>query len=263
MAITTRDGLIAALSAKQLLACTKASIAGATGGYTSLLAAAGQPGAGSLSIGNTTSGVIPDDTLAGAFPFTNPTGGNKSYLARVSFAVSVVGTLIIYDRLWHAGSFTAVNGNINTNGSAALTRYTDGANVELWAEINTGLNATPVTLTATYTDQGGNNNQSATVVIPASAVSARMFPFQLAAGDTGVRSIQNLAGSAAPTGNFNLVLLRRIAEIPMGLAGVASVLDFAQLGMPEVVNDACLCMMINTNTANTGTLSGSMDLIQG
>lgn len=261
MAITTMDGLVAALPG-QLLAFTKASVTSVAGAWASLWAAAGQPGAGSLSIGNTTTGVIPTDATTGAFPFTNPVSGN-SYLARAQAASSSVGTLILYDRLWHGGSYSSVNGTISSSTTTAIDRGSTGAGAELWAEINGALSATATTITVTYVNQDGTGSRTATVTLPASAIASRMFPFALQAGDTGIRQITNIAGSAAPTGTFNLVILRREAEIPIALAGVAGGFDFAQLGLPQIINDACLAMMMHTNGTGTGTLSGSAQLVQG
>jgi hypothetical protein len=262
MPFSTINALIAALPG-QRQAFTKASVTSVAGAYISLWAAAGQPGAGSLSIGNTTTGVIPTDATAGAFPFTNPTAPAQSHVGRAAAASSSVGTLVLYDRVWHGGSYTSVNGAISANTTTAVDRPADGGELELWAEIATALSATATTITVTYTDQDGNTGNSATATLLASAIASRMFPFALAAGDSGIRQITNIAGSAAPTGTFNLVILRRLAEIPIALAGVAAQVDFAQLGLPRVYDDSCIAMFMNTNTTGSGTLSGSFDLVQG
>jgi hypothetical protein len=262
MAITTLDQLVAAFPG-QLLAFTKASVASVAGAFISLWAAAGQPGAGSLAIGNTTTGVIPTDATAGAFPFSNPGGGNLSYLARAVVAAATTGTLVWYDRLWHGGSYTPANGNISTTTTTAIDRDSTGAGAELWAEINTGLSAVALTLTVTYVNQAGTGGRTATCAIPASAIASRMFPFVLQAGDSGIRQITNIAGNAAPTGSFNLVILRRLAELPVAAAAVATSQDYAALGLPRVYDDACIAAFMNTNTTSSGALSGSLSLVQG
>lgn len=263
MAITTMSGLASALGTATPLPFTKASVTSVAGGYISLWASAGQPGAGSLSIGNTTTGTIPTDATAGAWLFNNPSSPALSYIARGAAASSVTGTLVLYDRVWHGGSYTSVNGNISTSTTTTIDRYSDGAGVELWAEIATALSATATTITVTYVDQGGTGSNSATATLLASSIASRMYPFALAAGDSGIRQITNIAGSAAPTGTFNLVMLRRLAEIPIAVAGVAGVFDFAQIGLPPVTDNACLALFMNTNTTSSGTLSGSFTLAQG
>lgn len=261
MPITTIDGIVAALPG-QILPFTKASLTSVVGAYLSLWTAAGQPGAGVASAGSTTTGAIPDSTTAGGFTFTNPGSGN-SYLGKAFAASSVQGTLVIYDRLWHGGAYTSSNGTISSSTTTVVNRDSTGAGAELWIEIATPLSATATTLTITYVNQAGTGSRTATVTVPASAIAGRMFPVALQAGDTGIRGITNIAGSAAPTGTFNLVILRRLAEIPMALAGVAQGGDFAYLGKPQVYDSACIALFMNTNTTSTGTLSGSTNLIQG
>jgi hypothetical protein len=259
MAITTLDGIVGGF-VEQIFPFTKSSITTVAGGYFSLWAAAGQPGLGSLSIGNTTTGLIPTDATDGAFPFTNST---NSYLARAAAGSSSVGTLIIYDRLWHAGSFTSSNGTINATDSTPIDRDSTGAGAEIWVEIATALSAVATTITLTYTNQAGTGSRTATCVVPASAIINRMFPFTMAAGDTGIRSIENVAGSAAPTGTLNLVILRRLACIPMSVAAVFGAQNFAGTGFPRIYDNACIAMMMNSNTTTSGTLMGSFKIAQG
>lgn len=261
MAILDVDAFIAGLL-EPVCGFNKQSITTVAGGYFSLWDAPGQPGAGSLSIGNTTTGVIPTDATAGAFPFTNPSSGN-SYLARAAASLASVGSLILYDRLHHSGSYTSVNGNINTTDMTAIDRGSDGAGVEVWAEINSALSAVATTITITYTNQDGTAGRTGSVTLPASAITRRMFPFALQSGDTGVRSIENIAGSAAPTGTFNIVMLRSLAEIAVSLAGVAGKANFVELGMPRIYNDACIAMMYVANTTTSGQIKGSFKMAQG
>jgi len=263
VSITTMSQLVAAFPG-QYLPFTKAAITGVAGAFTSLWTAAGLPGAGAASVGNNTTGLIPTSTTAGAFTFTNPAGGGVlSYLGRIRAASSSVGTLLLADRVWHGGAYTSVNGSISATTTTAVDRDSTGAAVELWAEIATALSATATTITVTYINQAGTTGRTATVVLPASAIAARMFPFALQAGDTGVRQITAISGSAAPTGTFNLVMLRRVADVPLAVAGVSGGSDFAALGMPQVFDNACVFMLMNTNSTSTGTLSGSAALVQG
>ncbi len=263
MAIDTLDKLIAGFQAP--IPILKASqTAKAAGTWHSLFLAAGQPGASSTPA--TGSGAIPTSATAGALAFTNPVSGN-SYLARFEGAASTVETLILYDRLWHRSGLA---GNITTSqtvNSTALTRPDDnGEKVELWGEVYSVMGATAATFTATYTDQDGNASQSASYAMPASAlVVGQMFPFSLAAGDNGVRSVQSiiLSASTGGAGNFGLTLLRRVASIPLTLANIGMTQDAPSLGMPQIYNDACLALMVLCSTTNTGQIQGSIVLAQG
>ncbi len=261
MAITIMDHIVTAFPG-QSRPVSKSSITSVAGAYFTLLNATGQPGAGTLTIGNTTTGVIPTSATDGALPFTNPGAGN-SYLLQAEFSSSSPGSMIVYDRLQHSGSYSFANGNINTTDMTAVDRDSTGAGVEVWCEINGAMSASACTLTITYTDQSGNTGATGSCVVPASAITARMFPFVLAAGDSGVRSIENLAGSAAPTGSFNVVMLRRLGTIEMAVAGISGIKDFAQLGMPRIYDSACICLMMNTNTTTSGLVTGRIVIGQG
>lgn len=259
--ITDNNSYIAALAGQQQrLPFTKASVTSVAGGYISLWASAGLPAAGTLALGNTTTGVIPTSATAGSFRFADAGTGNL-YLAKAAASSSVTGTLCVYDRVWHGGAYTSVNGAISANTTTAITRSSTGDGVELWAEIASALSATATTITVTYVNQAGTGSRTATCALPASAIASRMFPFVLQAGDTGIRQITNVAGSAAPTGTFNLVMLERLTEIPITVAGVASLQDFAATGLPITEPSACVAMFMTTNTTSSGTLSGTISLI--
>ncbi len=267
MAFTSLDNLVAALPG-QIEPYTKASATSVAGGYQTLFNLAGQPPAGTIAaLGQLTTGVIPTYTTIGAFSFTNNAGGTvTTNIARISANNSVMGTLVLHDRLWHAGSFTSVSGSISiTNPTTTPNRtYGPAANVyqaiELWAEIASALSATATTITITYVDGIGNTGLTATCTLPASAILGRWFPFALA-NNNGIQYITAMSGSAAPTGTFNLVMITRLVEIPMAIAGVSTALDFAGCGFPLVKNSACLSFFMVCNSATTGTVSGVFNLV--
>lgn len=266
MAITTLDGIVAGMLAPFQFYKASQTAEGA-GTWHSLWKAAGLPGAGATPPAATAgSGYVPDDTTAGAFPFTNPVSG-KSYLARLAASCATVGTLVLYDRLWHCSGFGTVSTlaqNITTPGNAG--RVTDYKGVELWGEVYTAPGATGATWTVSYTDQDNNSGASASYTHPANAESVgQMFPFTLAAGDNGVKSVASFTASVSSgtAGDIGLTLMRRLAEIPLTVANVAAVLDAVAAGFPEVPNDACLALMIQCSTTNTGALLGSLNLAQG
>lgn len=263
MAITTRDGLIAALAGAQRLPFRKASASSeGAGTWHSLWAVAGTPGAGAAA--GSVNGAIPTKATTGALPFTNPAA--TGYGGRLSAQGATVGTLILYDRLWHD---SALVGNVTTSQAIsppALTRETTGLGVELWGEVYTAMGATGTVMTATYTNDAGTGSRSASYTQPANALSVgQMVPFSLQAGDFGVRSVQalQLSISTGTAGNFGLTLLKRIAEIPITAPGVGGVLDAIGLGLPVIPADACLALMVMCSATNTGELQGRFDLLDG
>ncbi len=267
MAFSSLDQLVAALPG-QIEPYTKASITTVAGGYFTLFNVAGQPPAGTIAaLGQLTTGVIPTYTTTGAFSFTNNGGGSiTTNVARISANSSSAGTLVLHDRLWHAGSFTSVSGSISiTNPTTTPNRtYGPAANIyqaiEIYAEIASALSATPTTITLTYVDGLGNTGLSATVTLPASAILGRWFPFALA-NNNGIQYITAMSGNAAPTGTFNLVMITRLVEIPMAVVGQSNALDFAGCGFPLVKNSACLNFFMVCNAVTSGTLSGVFNLV--
>jgi hypothetical protein len=255
------DGLIAALPGQHRHFAKSSVTPKAAGSWHSLWTAAGQPGAGAAQ--GSVNGAVPTSATAGAFTFTNPVS-NNSYLAKLTVAGATTGTLILYDRLWHDSALSATSTSSQPISQPALTRPdANGDDVELWAEIYTATTAA-ATATATYTDQDGNTGNSATASIIAASVAGQMFPFALAAGDTGVRAVTAVVLSGSMTaGAWGLTLLRRLAEIPIGLIGVGNTYDAFALGMPQVYDNASLTFMVMATGTTFGPVMGSIEIIQG
>jgi hypothetical protein len=265
MAITTMDMLVAALNASKRYSIYKASMTSkAAGEFQSLMLAAGSPGAGSTPA--TGAGAIPTNATAGSIPIVNPSGSNKEYLARLGFAGSVAGSIILYDRLWHNSGLSGTSTSAQTFTQPVLTRYTDGLGVEAFVEIYTALGSTASTFTISYTNSDGTAGRSGTYTKPATApVAGQMYPISLAAGDKGIRSIQSvqLSASTGTTGNFGLVLVRRFAEIGIPVVNASNDRDSFSLGMPEIVSNSALFLMAMCSAATTGNIIGSLETIEG
>jgi len=259
-AVTTMDALIQALQGQQRFGWSKGSFTPqATGAFHSMWLVAGEPGPG-VAPGSLTPGVIPTDATAGAFPFTNATGDN--YLGYVSATGLAVGTLVIFDRIWHNSTTNAATGAQAVT-FPGLTRYTTGLGVECWLEWYTVSGAaTASNCTVTYTDESGNAGATGTVVMPAVTKSAgQMFPMQFASGDSGIRALSAMNLTVTQTtGTWGLTLMKRLAEIPIRPSDqAASVLNAVDLGLPEIADDACLSMMFQ-GAVTANTLCGSFGI---
>ena len=264
MAISTMDGLLSALEAGKRTNIYKASATSkAAGSFHSLWTTAGFPTAGVAQ--GTTTGAIPTSLTTGAIPFTNPSALNSEYLARANFSQSTIGTLILYDRLWHSSALSGTSAVAQTFTMPALTRYTDGKTVELWAEWYTATGSTAVTATALYTNTADVSGRTATASFIASPVAGQMIAFTLQSGDLGIKSVQQITLSATTgtAGNFGLTLVRRVAEFSNSLANVSGSMDAFAIGMPNISNDACLSFMVQCSATNTGVIMGSVDLVEG
>lgn len=265
MAITTRDGLIAALAAAQEIDFVKAGSAMTAGRYLSMFRMTGRPGAAGTP--STVAGNACSSATVGAIPFTNPSGSLVSYLAQLTVSASNQGSMVIYDRLVETALLSANVATAQTVGSAALpTRVTGGAGVALWLEVYTATGATASgTVTASYTNSAGVSGRTATLIggLPASAAANTMIPFALQAGDTGVQSVQTvtIATATGTAGSVGITLLQRIAEVGL-LANFAAAAGYADLALPQVKNDACLAMMC-LSSGTVSTLVGSLSVAQG
>jgi len=264
MPINTVDQLITAFPG-QFWHFNKTSVtAKAAGSYQSLWTAAGQPGAGAAA--GSTTGVIPTSATAGSFPFTNPTSPALSYMNRLAAATSGTGTLVIYDRLYHNSGLVGNVATAQTFSQPALTRPDSlGNDTELWLEIYTPTGGTAVTATASYTNQSGTAAKSATAALIATPVAGQMIPFTLAAGDTGVRSVQSvtLSVTTGTAGNFGITIIRRLAEIGLTLANIADWLDTFSGGMPRIYDSACIALLVLANATTTGNFFGDFQIVQG
>ena len=217
MAITTLDTLINA--AKQVLPWTKTTavttIAATPFSYFDV---AGAPGAGTIAIGNTTTGVVPT-SATGGFPTLYTFGGGATgYLNSVGYSNSVASRITLYDRIWHAGSFPATP----TGTTALTTTFTDYSGrlpggsahgVEAFLEINVAIAAAAVTIQLGYTNSDGVAGRLSVANASLSGLTTRrLIPIQLQAGDRGIQKIDSyiIGGTAAATGSINLVLARRL-----------------------------------------------------
>jgi len=265
MAITTMDQLVSAIASASFQATEESSITSKGAGYfASLWQAAGRPGSGATPA--TGAGAAPTNATAGAIPYTNPGGANIGYLAKLLASSSNAETLILYDRLVHTSGLSGTVTTAQTVNSTALTRYTAGTDVGLWLEWYTATGSTAVNVTASYTNQAGTSGQTTvSTALPASCPAGFTIPLPLAAGDTGVRSVQSvtLSGTTGTAGNFGVTLGQRIASLPLILANVGVTFDWSQVGLPQIANNACLAWHVLCTTTSTGTILSEFCFAQG
>lgn len=274
MAITTDAGLKAAFAGGQRITFGRDVLTGeGFGTWISLWKAAGYPAAGATPPAYTAgSGYAPDYSTTGALPFVNPSSAT-TYLLRAAsqqqwnaaapVAPVYSSVLTLYQRIWHCSGMSMNSGSaqtITTPGTADAS----GVGVEIWGEIYTAGGATAATWTISYTDQDGNTGQTASYAHPNNAETAnQMFPFTLAAGDTGARAVASATLSATGTaGDFGITLLKRICEIPIRPAGEFTVLGPYETGLITIPDSACLAFMASCNTTAFGPITGSLVLGQ-
>lgn len=268
MAITSLDGIIAgAQPPQEIFKITGTMEAAAV--FHSTFYGVGRPGAGVAPSPGLAGEAL--TTLSGQIPFTNPGAGN-SYLTRFEGSATIAGMARLCDRLWQNSGFTITQTTAHTINSVTFPARddagsTNGAGVMVAIEVSTATgNGSAVTnTTMSYTNQAGASGKTATIAsFPATAVAGTFVPFELAAGDTGVRSIQSLTlGTSYVSGTIHLVAYRTLAQIGMPLANAGYGLDSLTGGFVRLY-DNTVPFLVWLPTSTTGiSFYGQMVISQG
>ena len=205
-----------------------------TGTWKSWWNHTGNPGYGTLP------GTVaaPTSSTNGAIPFTNASGGRTKYVVQaipLGPSNSAFNTML-YDRLLHLGNLTMASASSQTVGGT-LTRNTGGLGNEVWIEVETGTAGTK-DCTITYTNQAGTGSKTSTMEIGNGATSpGTLYRMPLAAGDTGVRSVESVQlASTSGSGTFGVVIANPL--LMFGPEGKSMI----EPPWPVVEDNACLAL---------------------
>lgn len=233
----------------------------------------GNPGAWAVGTpglnGRVTDGTTTTD--AGCIPFWTPTG--SIFLTGMDVATSVICQVSLIDILWvNSGAVVTttteqgitsptlpsrdVNGSTNGEGINAAILVTAATT-----------NAGAITnMTLRYTNSDNVNTRTATISsFPATAVVGTMVPFQLAAGDRGIRSIQGITlGTSLVTGSVSVVLYRKVATSACLVANVGgtSAMGVSQAPGVRLYNGSCLFPMQLPSTTTATTVTGVVTFME-
>lgn len=214
---------------------------------------------------------------------TLPTGlslNTTYYTIRVSATTSRVATSMANVDTATAIAFT----NAGT-GTHTMTVYmgdrapTHGAGVQAYLTPSVALGAGTPNVQTTYTDAAGNAGNTTPTTLPISNATApigqieysgtgagKFGPFiPLAAGDSGIQSVQQFSYSSTHTsGTTNLVLCRPLLTLPMTTIGVAAERDCLNqiFSLPRVYDGACLTWLMYAGAATpvTSAFYGHIDM---
>lgn len=143
---------------------------------------------------------------------------------------------------------------------------TNGVGVILGVEISGATGAGTPTITVSYTNDANTSGKTATnsVATVASSAAGTFYPISLAAGDTGVRSVQTLTLSATwNSGTMHLVAYRVLATLELPAAGIPNAVDALTSGMPRCYDTTVPFLIFIPQTTTTTQLSGSAVFTQG
>lgn len=210
MAITSQDGLVAAVAGAQSVVMFKGSRTTTAAGWFTTFDLAGNPGAGALAGTSTTAGVVPTDATAGYPPVNAFGGSNLGYLTAVDFGNTVASRIRLVDVLFKAGAY-AFNANVTLSAQPSYASRAPGGDykgTELWVECVTAFTGSP-TITITYTNQDGVTGRS-TGAVAVGITVGRLTQISLQAGDTGIQKIESVVGAGATAGTFNVLVVRQL-----------------------------------------------------
>ena len=264
MAISTVDDIVSGLASKQTQRILKNITAPkGAGAYQSAWLATGIPGAGAASpVYTAGSGYACDKSTTGAIAYTN--GAVQNWLAKLSMLCSLVGTLIIADRLWSCSGmgFAASTYTVTTPGNLPARITDSGVGCELWVEQFVVAGSASGTLTCNYQNTTPAAKQGVIAAVVSAPVAGQMQPVPLQAGDLGISQLTSVVNSATWTsGSWGMTILKRLAEVEIIGANIGKTLDWALLGLPKIPSDACLMLIYLANAASAAVALGRLEII--
>jgi hypothetical protein len=256
---------------------------GAVGRSVSLWGVGNTPAAGA-NAANAPDGEAPDDSFTGAFPFSNPTGGDTQHFVGARFWSSVdTRMLLLYDRIFQVNKTMASTAAESVTG--VPTRYQSstpgnadyaGGNFIIPEVGGTALAATAHNHNVIqYRNQAGTDAQSAPSVAGVSAAGVRQIDLAasvswfipLAAGDTGAMDLAQIQLDASvATGVLNYVLGHPIAFFTMALSNRMQELDgiMTAFNLTRIFDDAALALLSLQQDSTTATnFSGFFETVAG
>lgn len=260
-----------AAGTRQQFPWNKATITSQTAGrWSSLWRATGFPAQGAIPSTLQTC----SKTLTGTWNYNSPQSTNTLYLANVTMACgNSVSNVEIHDRLVHMGGLSGVVTAAQTVGLTLVdtannlqTRIgkSDLSEVQWWCEwyTTTGTTAVTATVAVTYND---NSTGNISLSFAASMGASNMLPVVSAAAGKFIKSIDSvtLSATTGTAGSFGFTASRFITSIEMPVANFARNCTWVDLGLPIIVDGACLWQVILCSTTGTGSMQGNLRIIEG
>jgi hypothetical protein len=250
MAINSRDDYIAA--AKYHLIWQKTGSRTVVAGIPfSVFDQAGNPGAGTLAVGNTANGIVPTDAISG-YP-TLPAATVIPYLSTVVFRSSVAGWIDLYDCLFSAGAY-AFNADVTLASQPSYAGRVPGglySGLELWIEAVTSFTGN-LSAQVNYLDQDGIAGDTGVYATGAALIVGRMAMLPFATGDTGIQQITRVRGSVASAGTFNVHVMHWLWGGRVNGSNQGDEDSLLKTGMPRIYDTSALRAVITADSTATG-----------
>lgn len=207
-----------------------------------------------------TTSVAVDQTSGNAIgPIPDSASGKLQIIGgRLNTSGTAGVTLVPIDLLNVSGGLSGIVTTEQTTNlpTAALTRHTTGEGVFIGLVVYSSLGSTATTVTVRYTNQAGTANQVSTATTFGGTgfrEAPRLILIPLAAGDTGVRSVEGVTvlATTGTAGNFGVCLFKPLMAFSLdsttGTLPIDAVSSGGMIGsMAEFDDDACLTFMAIT-----------------
>ncbi|MGL5935247.1 MAG: hypothetical protein ACRCZI_06450, partial [Cetobacterium sp.] len=159
------------------------------------------------------------------------------------------------DRLFACGAY-AFNANTalasQPSFSSRVPGGTDFTSLQIWVEQVTAATGNQA-VNVTYTNQAGTGSRTTGAVgVGAAPIVGRCWQLPLQSGDSGVQRIDNVTGSVATVGTFNVMVLRPLWEGRVMIATAGDLHDLLSTGLPQVFADSAMYGLVCADSTSTG-----------
>ena len=259
----------------------KVGVTGVVGVTNSLWGLGSSPAAGA-NASAAPGGDAPTDATTGAFPFTNPTGGDTMHWIAGFAIASIAGNnLLCYDRLFQVNKTMASTATEAVTGVPARYQSTTSTDQDyiggnfLFVEVGgTALAATAHNWTVClYNDQADASSTMPSLTGNSAAIVRRLdhpvgqWFAPLEAGDIGVKKLTQMQCSASvATGVINFVIGHPIAWMPCPIANTCMISDGINtaFNLVRIFDDAALAFLEVYKGLTTATnYGGTMTCLAG
>lgn len=221
--------------------------------------------------GRNTSGSASAD--GGCIPNLGATG--SLFISKASVVANTVHSWMLADVLWVNTALVVTTTTGQAVSMAALPPRDingDTSGEGCWLGIvSTAANTNAGVIsnaTVTYTNSRGVGSRTATMVnnstgdaIPATPVIGTVVWFQLAAGDTGVASIQTVTlGTSLVTGTISMIIARPVLHMGNPTAHLMYTDKYPDPGI-RIYSDSCLLWFIRASAASATSLFGDIVVV--
>jgi hypothetical protein len=251
MAIVGFDGYLAAVEQDLTWAKTGTRTTVATIPFT-VFDVAGNPGPGTLAIGNTANGIVPTNALNG-YPKIVNIPGTSTHISKIDFSGSVAGRIFVFDRLFAAGAY-AYNANTTLASQPSFSsRILNSSYIgfQLWVEAVTAFTGTP-SVQINYLDQDGNAGDTGVISLGAALTVGRCVQIPLAAGDCGIQKITQVRGTVATAGTFNVSVFRYLWFGRVKAANDGDIHDSFKTGFKRIFSDSAIYVLLAPDSTAIG-----------